>query len=465
MLDLDEEERIQESLDILDTAITQQKRIFFNDMANYSPKASIPIKERMKRFLYNNLNSDDEYLMEVKRKSLLMEKHSNYTILNDAVKMNDSRYVEALIKSGAPLDNPDRNQMTPLEIAISTNNYELCAMLLYYGCSRFRSRFSSHLIYAICTGSNPDIQLLLLKYEPNLNVCFLKASLLFVAIKHSHFLIPHLLNCGVHVDFQKTFYFILRNPVPLDYFQLFWKKFDYDEWEEDCYESVLLAALKSKSPSNNLWQGYLRIIIEDPRIGCILERHDTILIPFLVDQYCRRNIPESKYYDLICILLSHGCRMNFEVMDRVLYFYLGWESPTYKLLRHMEIIGLDKKYYYRSFGLIQFCFQKPLASILHSFFNSKGSTTSPDFEDFEKFFTVTGALRKCLESGNLPSTDEDCSERTVPPLLELARNRSRDFICMKYKIVNAGKYISVVKHYLNLPDKLKTILTFDCPLY
>ncbi|XP_044757100.1 uncharacterized protein LOC123315469 isoform X2 [Coccinella septempunctata] len=212
MLDLDEEERIQESLDILDTAITQQKRIFFNDMANYSPKASIPIKERMKRFLYNNLNSDDEYLMEVKRKSLLMEKHSNYTILNDAVKMNDSRYVEALIKSGAPLDNPDRNQMTPLEIAISTNNYELCAMLLYYGC-------------------------------------------------------------------------------------------------------------------------------------------------------------------------------------------------------------------------------------------------------------ITGALRKCLESGNLPSTDEDCSERTVPPLLELARNRSRDFICMKYKIVNAGKYISVVKHYLNLPDKLKTILTFDCPLY
>ncbi|KAK9884756.1 hypothetical protein WA026_007604 [Henosepilachna vigintioctopunctata] len=427
------------------------------------------LNESNETLLHQSLKCTDEYFLhELLKQGIPLHQEIYKNVLHNAVSLDKPNFVKLLIKYGVTLNNEDILGMTPLDIAIENNNLEIVSMMLYFNCDTSnRSGTVSPFMYSLMFNSDKDIQLLLLEYETDINNSDLLMNNLFIAIERHNYLIPHILAHGGDVNQIcneiNIIEYILDNPLPLNLFEIIWEAFDYQSWESTVNESILTFILNNISLKNELWNGYIRIIVESSKIFTVLNHESQCLISCIVSEYLKRGYRELDFYDLVCTLLSNGCPV-YSINLHNVYNLLGNTSPILKLLIHMDIRRscLNSNF---NFIRVRYNFDTPIKLLLRDFIiNMRIFDMTPSYKDILRYFTVPLEVKTYIQNYKTVSCPSQITWNNVPSLIELCRNEARNFICQQNLVRTGSHYCSIINH-CTLPKIIKDILKFERPLY
>lgn len=377
---------------------------------------------------------------------------------------------EALICAGANINALDVDGDTPLHLAVLFNQLEMLCMLLCYGADMIRNSGKLTSFELSISTQNFIFADILLEYLTDFN-----STTINFAVVQRYPNLPLLIKKFIKYEenyclkLEMEAWLILFENI--EAFKLVWNNFSIDY----NLDYPLLEIFHCDSLSWDSTKKIINIILssEDkimPKLISISGQYP-YLFPVLVA------IVEKKYdlefvREFCTILLSYGLDL-WDIDLDIIFEKFGYCDFFYFLL-YMDIrFSLASKY--TLFPYIIYAVDDRLSLPLRLenhyvklackwIFGSRFFNSTLDFDVMFSHSVLPSVISK-----NIGGRWQDMmkyfklSDR-VPSLSELARNKTRDYLCARYSIKNSREFCCVVKR-LDVPELIKKIILFQAPLY
>ncbi|KAF7268915.1 uncharacterized protein LOC143190088 [Rhynchophorus ferrugineus] len=369
--------------------------------------------------------------------------------------------VKLLIENGANINALDYTEETPLHDAISGGFFETTCMLLYYNAdANIPAENGLTPFMRAIIKDDLLIQELLLEYVTDFNgVTDEGMTVLKLALTHNCPYVEEIIRRGIDVHHQPGFYSVyitcLRMPN-LDKFETVWKYYTYQDNDVMDFFALMLLHLDD----NYYIYHYVRIIIESENVEAFFKI--LRLEPFL---NFSRNIL-SLFPDvlllvpkIVCLYLTYGYKLTGKAIG-LIYKIFG-RKDLLDICLHMDI---DMKEHDDTFGVARALYDTSLSieQIKLKFAENFELATPDSLLQILPYFKIS---KKRIFYNHLHTMQREfefvCD---LPSLLELARNKTRDYLIAKYKLYSAKEYYFFLKD-LEMPEAYKDILTFHMPIY
>ncbi|XP_044757119.1 uncharacterized protein LOC123315483 [Coccinella septempunctata] len=410
---------------------------------------------------------------KVKVASHLIEKGADvdpqaFTVpLHLCVKKGLLELAETLIKAGADLNAKDVDKDTALHLAVYHTQQEILLMLLYYGAEIWKNYIGLTPFLLSIQMRKFELSDILLRYEE------IDSSVLDFAIIYDYpnlsNLVEHVLECESEKPFhyyptKHAFLSLQNNP---EMFKIFWTKF-HIHYE---YRNILIELFEYEFASweDNMANCDTIMEVEDMKSTKLTEISENL--PFLTVMAAGISAKKQNFdktdEDFLqkfgSFLLSYGL-VVYDVDLEVIFEVFGY-CELFKLLLQMDIrpshfprINLFSYFIYTVSD--EYSFQGRVKNMLLL----RTCDTHLTYLDIHPMLSHTVLPMTQLyfdeNTGELPVN----YTYKVPKLVDLARNRTRDALCVRYKVKNSRQFYTVLK-LLNLPVIIKKLIGFEVPIY
>lgn len=380
-----------------------------------------------------------------------------------ALSYHDNEIAHMLVKYGADVNATNKYKNTALHTAVCNEQYEIICMLLYYGADADEpNEYGETPFLMALAGGDADIEDLLFNYVTDVNRATSKFSLLMVALTNNSSYYSELLDRGADVNYyfegDMNCLAMSLNMPNNKAFKRIWEKFDYKKVYQHMTENILISLRNCTLPDDD-WLECLYILLTSEHMDDIIahfykEVHSlTTLIKWFAWSFSLRQLPEKIFHEYICLVLTKGDPVYFTDIEAV-YMTYGY-SETLKLLLLMDVIP-------------NLCYRCPLPYFMCNF--TKNECDVIDGPDIKKIFLqniFTGEkLVKDMCYDTLPEFHLHwCKPKTVPSLVELARNVSRKAISLKcQQRLSCCQFYTILRQ-MKLPAVIEAILCYMEPIY
>ncbi|KAF5281853.1 hypothetical protein FQR65_LT14497 [Abscondita terminalis] len=419
------------------------------------------------------------------------------TCLHVALLCSSTDTLRMLIENGADVNVQDDEKRTPLHYAVDDDNYEAVCMLLCYGidvsvlCKDNMSAFN----LALYRNRTDIAQVLFPYYDQFFDADLDGYNALHLAAWHKNELAFDLVNAGIDVNFL-TFDGSSPLILSLDYetddlFKLIWSKLDCSTLLHQ-KQPFLLTYMENLPFSSREWVDSMYMVLESPLAFELIDHcrnyfsYEAFEYGFfskLLKSFYFFGVDVKDRVAIIYICLSLGCSVNISDVNfaSVLFGYneeleiflrCGDFQPRpfdfdhcFNLVPHLAFVFAVKDPDYK---LVVDMFRKQIESMYYPFESialQKNIVYALGFfsMSFQEKQDIISYCRLYLEEYEL-IIDKLKDLPEIPTLLELGRNKSREFIQSRCSFTKPYQLSELVEK-LNLPVQLKNIITFKTPLY
>lgn len=365
-----------------------------------------------------------------------------------------------LLENGANVHARDYSEDTPLHDAVTESSLEVVWMLLYYNAdaNSVGGNGLTPFMKALIT-DNVEIQSVLIEYVSDFNTkTFCNMSTLALAVTHDTPYVQAILDGGADITADV---FCKCIGVPnVKNFKLIWDRLAFNEDEPICLMEIFNL--------NYLIEQYIDIIIDSPNTKLLDERILPSYTNF-VSKYVEAGIVcLDKLTKITCLLLQNSYRIP--AMGIYMVFVSYGYCELIKILQFMDhdniwhSYALTPRLIFDVHSKVEAVAKEipksgspPLDLKIDLLCNFSYFAVKPLVEFYLKNFgdDHTGIKEELAVLHSLPK---------VPSLVELARNKTREFIVKKFEFQNSCQYYTFVGH-LDIPLVYRKILTFEKKLY
>ncbi|CAG9861306.1 unnamed protein product [Phyllotreta striolata] len=404
------------------------------------------------------LNSD----IEVNVRNSLEKTPLHIAVVNPGI-------VKLLIEKGADVNAANSNGDTPLHAAVDLIELETVCMLLYYNADPNVANKNNETPFmkALMSGF-VQLQRPLLQYIDDFSN---EPNIVAVAIKYGSPHVREIVSKGGPIDQRAVKYFNFSDDN-LELFKFIWPRVPGSEINEKTIGPVLIFKLCRGSTSKNFGK-YLDFLIEHTEstvVDAIAHSlSDVTLKYFYLKCYSFNCLKElTKFF---CLLLQHNFKCS--PREKILIFEIFGYCSLFRILLYFDIEGEEG--YYKSA-----CSFSTILPVYIYFIRTdiKSICDNIDFRDapFPKFKCIVNtmsywahprlvSLLNNLQIIRFPKFTELYPELPAfPSLVELARDKSREYLVDKFEITNSGQYYTLVYH-LHIPADCMDILAFRKKIY
>ncbi|XP_030752363.1 uncharacterized protein LOC115879608 isoform X1 [Sitophilus oryzae] len=378
---------------------------------------------------------------------------------------------QLLIESGAHLDALDYCNETPLFETILENCLETFCMLLCYNADPnvYSENGITPFMKAIIS-ENTDMQEFLLEYVTDFHArtanFFIAEGMtvLNLAITHECPLVEEIIRRGANVNYPvhpdlNTFSLCLRVPN-LNKFRVIWKDFKYQKMTMSLIRFIV------EILDDAYVYDYIQIIFESGNIDPLFE--DFELLPYL--EFVKSQPNPMVYFemtlDIIYLYLCYGhILLNSEVS--CVYDLYGHRTDVMRICLHMDIRYMYDVDTTKTLARVLYDTDLKISQFKKYFIPLVLEYDVDSAKRFEPYFRINRDWIKYPYRLD-PEKQFLCG---VPSLLELSRNKTRDYIIKKFRFYSSHTTIYGCKLYflylncLNIPKICKDILSFQQPVY
>ncbi|KAJ8951198.1 hypothetical protein NQ314_007699 [Rhamnusium bicolor] len=449
---------IKNNLDILDYLLSQANI----EMNNQNFYGETPLFQAIK----NERIEAAKRLIEA-RANTNLQNYEDITPLHLSVKHPD--LVHMLILHGAYLDATDYSGDTPLHDATAEECLETVCMLLYYNADvNIKGVNNLTPFMKALIAKNVEIQAALLEYVDDFNVETLDhISTLMLALSNKSPFVEEIINGGADVnyaygyDLVDAFSVCLQVPNPRN-FRLVWERLKYDG--DDMSLGSVLWRISGTLRKEHFKQ-YIDIIIESDNmfqvVDSISNAEDFYMV---IVRFCDffHQLSIEQLTKLMCRLLTHGYVVTSFDMSKV-FLHFGY-CELFKILLHMDIkfIGRrppDTSRLIYDVKTKAYVLLDQLVTVINIEYLHNAIYQLLDYCIYPKLVRAYLDLNRddyvTFKILHLPR---------VPSLLELSRNRARDYIIDKFQINSSCQFYTFI-NYLDISPVYKKILSFEKVIY
>ncbi|CAH1967086.1 unnamed protein product [Acanthoscelides obtectus] len=435
-------------------------------------------------------NLDEELFLEVDKHYLGSDFDRNedsllvYGVLRATVEENVER-VKSLVRRGKAININDSSGNTPLHVVVIKNKdysgdaplhdavaeecLETVCMLLYYNADANANGVNNMTPFMkALVARNVDIQLVLLDFVSDFNVeTYDNVSTLAMAITHRSPFVEQIILGGADVNYAYGYDMVDAFSLCLQYpnwknFQLVWERLKYDA--DDMSLGSVLWRIGGTLRKEHFKQ-YLDVIIDSDNVDQAVESLNTaedfyMVIVRFCDFFHQQSIEQLTR--LTCRLLERGYVLTSFDMSKIFLHY-GY-CELYKIMLHMDMkfIGRRPPDTSRLIFDVNTKMQvllDQLVSIINIEYLHNSIYQLLDYCIYPKLMNAYLDLQRddyvTFKILHLPK---------VPSLLELARNKAREFIVERFKVRNSREFYTII-NYLEMSRVYKQILSFEKILY
>ncbi|XP_063920480.1 uncharacterized protein LOC135135383 [Zophobas morio] len=382
-------------------------------------------------------------------------------VLHLAVKNKWIEVAELLIERGINIEYRNDNVETTLHLAVKTGDIDILWMLLFYGANpnnkcvhcfaNENGRIYMHLTFF-------DLVVKQLTTYPTLEIfldpfyCYEKNFSLFTFIEAMEKGSPIFyklieITCDIHFTCDELMALIRKfsflNPKM---WRLFTQECDYILEEMLCRCRLDDFFFPDLNHLHNYTQN-LFILLESSVSDTFVQGINASFLALptrLIKYFAERRESVDLLCQILCCMLSYGIDINADALN-VLYVSFGY-CDLFKIMLHMDIKEME-----RYAGKEECVFSRLLFDINLSAESVISKTyDEPIAYEISQYFT----LPKFRLMQGFP----------VPTLLELARNRAREYITKKFKIKNSRGFYTILRA-LPIAEFHKKIISFEVKLY
>lgn len=374
-----------------------------------------------------------------------------------------------LIQNGAHIDARDYSGDTPLHDAVAEECLETVYMLLYYNADvnahgvNNLTPFMKSII-----ARNPYIQAALLEYVDDFNVeTYDNVSTLALALSNRCPFVEDIIERGADVnyaygyDLQDAFSLCLQFPNARN-FELIWNRLKYNA-DDMALGSVLWRI--SGTLRKELFEKYIDIIIESDNIEQVVDSVSNAEDFYMVIvRFCDffHQLSIEQLTKLTCRLLTYGYAVTSFDMSKVFLHY-GY-CDLYKIMLHMDIhvIGMRPPDTSRLIYDVN--------SNIYSLLDQLVAIINIEYLHNSIYQVLDYCIYPRLTSAYLDLNKDDYVTFKIlhlpklPSLLELSRNKARDFIVHKCRVRTSRQFYTLIND-LQISSVYKQILSFERILY
>nr|CAI5860674.1 unnamed protein product [Callosobruchus analis] len=374
-----------------------------------------------------------------------------------------------LILNGAQIDARDYSGDTPLHDAVAEECLETVCMLLYYNADANVNGVNNMTPFMKAIVSrNVDIQFVLLDFVADFSVeTYDNVSTLAMALIHRSPFVEQIVLGGANVNYAYGYDMVDAFSLCLQYpnwknFQLIWDRLKYDA--DDMSLGSVLWRIGGTLRKEHFKQ-YIDVIIDSDNIDQAVESLNTaedfyMVIVRFCDFFHQQSIEQLTR--LTCRLLERGYVLTSFDMSKIFLHY-GY-CELYKIMLHMDMkfIGMRPPDTSRLIFDVNTKMQvllDQLVSIINIEYLHNSIYQLLDYCIYPKLMNAYLDLQRddyvTFKILHLPK---------VPSLLELARNKAREFIIERFKVKNSREFYTII-NYLEMSRVYKQILSFEKILY
>lgn len=384
----------------------------------------------------------------------------NTTLLHQFV--TDPEFTHYLILKNANLDATDFLGCTPMHYAVREGCLETLSMLLYYNAdANVPNRDGVTPFMEALMEKCVEAQLVLMDYVWNWNAyASHKGSVLEIALKYNSFFVKDIIDKGAVVSFETLYVYLTECQFEERIFQLIWDNLNN-------IDNMKLMAMMRKTMLDKVnFEIFINVITESSNSQLLLEFVSgpvlMILMTYFSIYYTNINLV-SKF---IFRLLENSYPLDIQFITKVFYQYGNCE--LFQMLRYFDYDGSWSHAF------------EPIDFLLKTMFDINTSIKDIKKEFYEK---LDPRILYCLKHHELYRshvalyfelfTDHQLKDKcliskinipTVPTLVELARDASREHIIKNFNVSKTLHYYTIVDH-LNIKPTTKEILKFDKQLH
>ncbi|XP_072377522.1 uncharacterized protein [Diabrotica undecimpunctata] len=379
------------------------------------------------------------------------------------------RLAHLLIKNGAFLDATDYSGDTPLHDAVAEEILETVCMLLYYNADANVRGVNSltPFMKAIIT-KNVEIQAVLIDYVDNFNIeTYDNVTTLALAITNRTPFVEEIILGGADVNYAYGYDIIDPFSLCLQFpnvktFKLVWDRIKYDG-DDMSLGSVLWRI--SGTLRKEMFKQYVDVIIESDNLYQVVESLNNAEDFYMVIvRFCDffHQLSINQLSQLSCRLLTYGYIVTSFDMSKVFLHY-GY-CELFKIMLHMDIKFIGRR--------------PPDTSRIIYDLNYKMNDLLDQLVNVINIEYLHNTIYQILDYCIYPklllgylNLDRDdyvtfkmLHLPKIPSLLELARNKSREYIINRFSIKSSRHFYTIINH-MEINKVYKTILTFEKKLY
>lgn len=415
----------------------------------------------------------------------------NETPLHEAVKKYKN-VTQLLIEKGANVNALDFDYYSPLHEAVCHADFEMVAMLLYYGADANSLNLHGLTPFMMAVNNNVDseIQKLLLEYEVDFNrIADDDYSTLLLALNSKSCMIQDIIERGADINYCLPEINALQLSLYLEdvsVFKMIWPKFNYTLVYSNGY-IPLLHSFQVTSLPTNVWLECLSVILYSDVghdvIHDYIKRNAENYFSCLVDMFYQKKLSDKDLFPFVCLSFAVGAEAYLTNAE-LLYNHYGY-SETFKLFLHMGV-KINKTYHCPTLPLFIIDVKSDPLNLLGNYRLHRNISFMPDqvknIGNLLNFFTPPLKFRQQIQSCCDFETSisdffelkytvseeyiqicERLKQFSVTSLTELSRDVARNTICTKFNISNCSHFYTVLKH-LDIPNVIKRIIAYEVPV-
>lgn len=383
--------------------------------------------------------------------------------------VTNHRFAHLLIHRGAYLDAIDYSGDTPLHDATAEECLDTVYMLLYYNAdANIRGVNNLTPFMKAIIAKNVEIQAALLEYVDDFNIeTFDHISTLALAITHKSPFVEEIILRGADVNYAYGYDLVDAFSLCLQYpnaknFKLIWERLKYDG-DDMSLGSVLWRI--SGTLRKDFFKQYIDVIIESDNLCQVVESVSAaedfyMLIVRFCDYFHQLSLDQLT--KLMCRLLTYGYVPTSFDMTKV-FFHYGY-CELFKILLHMDIKYIGQRP--PDTSRIIYDVEKNIYDLLDQMIDAISISylhnTIYQLLDYCIYPKLVTAYLDLKRDDHV--TGKILTLPVVPSLLELARNKARQYLIFSYNIKRSQQLYTLINH-IEIHSIYKKILTFERKLY
>lgn len=393
--------------------------------------------------------------------------YENVTPLHLSVTNPDLAHI--LIHCGAFLDAIDYSGDTPLHDATAEECLETVCMLLYYNAdANIKGVNNLTPFMKAIISKNAEIQAELVEYVDDFNIeTFDHITTLALAITHKSPFVEDIILGGADVNYAYGYDLVDPFSLCLQYpnaknFKLIWDRLKYDG-DDMSLGSVLWRI--SGTLRKDFFKQYIDIITESDNLFQVVESVSIAEDFYMViTRFCNifHQLSVDQLAKLIYRLLTYGYVPTSFDMSKVFLHY-GY-CELFKILLHMDIKHIGQRppdtsrIIYDVSKNVYDLLDEVVAVISISYLHN----TIYQLLDYCIYPKLIAAYLDLKRDDYV--TGKILSLPMVPSLLELARNKARQYLIVSFNITRSRELYTLINH-IEILSIYKKILTFERVLY
>lgn len=386
---------------------------------------------------------------------------TNLTPLHVAVKTNNAPAAQLLIENGADINalgGMEVEDCTPLHFAVEYAQYEILCMLLYYGAdTSIRNIYGmTPFMYAAYVNADMEMQEELLKYEADVNLVDINGySTLWLVMNYRNPLVLELLDSGANFydengDVNAT---TINLSLAYDNNAIFEKLWSMIKPKHLRHVTIdMMCMFHSNIQESDIWHERMKIILTSDKAEVLIKEHRNIL-DYLIPNCFKYKLKDDDAFSLVSICLMYGANVTYEHAKETFRFF-GYRT-TFKLILQM---GVTVSYRDEDLALPYFiCYVAPYPRGYenHCKLCIRMEEKQLEIKRISRyitfFFTLCASCRT-FYVGN-----------SVPSLKELSRLAVRSAITLQFDPKNTTIFYTVVNR-LPIPNALKQLISYEAPI-